>query len=51
MVTQQSKLTVLSHYSEEYVDESELITNEYEKVELLLNESHYETRLLPKSSN
>ena len=51
MATQQSKLIVLNHYSEEYVDKSELISNEYDKDELLLNESHYETGLLPKSSS
>ena len=49
MATQQSKLIVLNHYSEEYVGKSELISNEYDKVELLLNGSHCETGLLPKS--
>ena len=49
VATQQSKLIVLNHYSEEYVGKSELISNEYDKVELLLNDSHHETGLLPKS--
>ena len=49
MATQQSKLIVLNHYSEKYVGKSKLISKKYDKVELLLYESHYETGLLPKS--
>lgn len=43
VATQQSKLIVLNHYSEEYVGKGKLISNEYDKVELLLNGSDCET--------